>query len=126
MKKIIHTPDAPPAIGPSSPAPLVNGTLYISGPIPVDPENGKQVENIQKETHQVMKNLKAILKAADMDFSNAVKASIFLINMDDFAEVNEIYASYFENEIYPARETVQVSCLPKNVDVEISMIAFKD
>ena len=126
MKKIIHTPEAPAAIGPYSQATLVNGTLYISGQIPVDPENGKLVEGIQKETHQVMKNLKAILAAADMDFSNAVKASIFLKNMDDFAEVNEIYASYFENEIYPARETVQVSCLPKNVDVEISMIAFKD
>lgn len=126
MKKIIHTSEAPAAIGPYSQATLVNGTLYISGQIPVDPQNGKLIEGIQKETHQVMKNLKAILKAADMDFSNAVKASIFLKNMDDFAEVNEIYASYFENEIYPARETVQVSCLPKNVDVEISMIAFKD
>ncbi|WP_379968774.1 RidA family protein [Epilithonimonas sp. UC225_85] len=126
MKKIIHTSEAPAAIGPYSQACLVNGTLYISGQIPVDPENGKLVEGIQKETHQVMKNLKAILNAADMDFSNAVKASIFLKNMDDFAVVNEIYASYFENEIYPARETVQVSCLPKNVDVEISMIAFKD
>lgn len=126
MKKIIHTSEAPAAIGPYSQATLVNGTLYISGQIPVDPETGKLVEGIQKETHQVMKNLKAILTAADMDFSNAVKASIFLKNMDDFAEVNDIYASYFENEIYPARETVQVSCLPKNVDVEISMIAFKD
>jgi len=126
MKKIIHTSEAPAAIGPYSQATLVNGTLYISGQIPVDPENGKLVEGIDKETHQVMKNLKAILKAADMDFSNAVKASIFLKSMDDFAEVNDIYASYFENEIYPARETVQVSCLPKNVDVEISMIAFKD
>lgn len=126
MKKIIHTSEAPAAIGPYSQATLVNGTLYISGQIPVDPENGKLVEGIDKETHQVMKNLKAILKAADMDFSNAVKASIFLKSMDDFAEVNEIYASYFENEIYPARETVQVSCLPKNVDVEISVIAFKD
>ncbi|MNK53100.1 Enamine/imine deaminase [compost metagenome] len=126
MKKIIHTSEAPAAIGPYSQATLVNGTLYISGQIPVDAETGKLVEGIQKETHQVMKNLKAILTAADMDFSNAVKASIFLKNMDDFAEVNDIYASYFENEIYPARETVQVSCLPKNVDVEISMIAFKD
>ncbi|KFC19750.1 RidA family protein [Chryseobacterium sp. FH1] len=126
MKKIIHTSEAPAAIGPYSQATLVNGTLYISGQIPVDPETGKLVEGIQKETHQVMKNLKAILTATDMDFSNAVKASIFLKNMDDFAEVNDIYASYFENEIYPARETVQVSCLPKNVDVEISMIAFKD
>ncbi|MPT32737.1 MAG: RidA family protein [Chryseobacterium sp.] len=126
MKKIIHTSEAPAAIGPYSQATLVNGTLYISGQIPVDPESGKLVEGIEKETHQVMKNLKAILKAADMDFDNALKASIFLKNMDDFAIVNEVYASYFNNDQYPARETVQVSCLPKNVDVEISMIAFKD
>ncbi|WP_027384755.1 RidA family protein [Epilithonimonas caeni] len=126
MKKIIHTSEAPAAIGPYSQATLVNGTLYISGQIPVDPETGKLVEGIEKETHQVMKNLKAILKAADMDFDNALKASIFLKNMDDFVVVNEVYASYFNNDQYPARETVQVSCLPKNVDVEISMIAFKD
>ncbi|MFC4162057.1 RidA family protein [Epilithonimonas zeae] len=126
MKTIIHTSDAPAAIGPYSQATLVNGTLYISGQIPVDPETGKLVEGIDKETHQVMKNLKAILTAADMNFDNAVKASIFLKNMDDFAVVNEIYASYFNNDQFPARETVQVSCLPKNVDVEISMIAYKD
>ncbi|WP_333853394.1 RidA family protein [Epilithonimonas sp.] len=126
MKTIIHTSDAPAAIGPYSQATLVNGTLYISGQIPVDPETGKLVEGIDKETHQVMKNLKAILTATDMNFDNAVKASIFLKNMDDFAVVNEIYASYFDNDQFPARETVQVSCLPKNVDVEISMIAYKD
>jgi len=124
MKKIIHTSNAPAAIGPYSQACLVNGTLYISGQIPVDPETGKLVEGIEKETHQVMKNLEAILRKAGMDFSNAVKTTIFLKNMDDFAVVNEIYASYFDNGQYPARETVQVSCLPKNVDVEISMIAF--
>ncbi|MDN5627423.1 MAG: RidA family protein, partial [Weeksellaceae bacterium] len=112
------------AIGPYSQACLVNGTLYISGQIPVDPATGKLVEGIDKETHQVMKNLEAILRKAGMDFSNAVKTTIFLKNMDDFAVVNEIYASYFDNGQYPARETVQVSCLPKNVDVEISMIAF--
>lgn len=126
MKKIIHTSEAPAAIGPYSQATLVNGTLYISGQIPVDPETGKLVEGIDKETHQVMKNLKAILTEAGMSFDNAVKASIFLKNMDDFAVVNEIYASYFNNDQFPARETVQVSCLPKNVDVEISMIAYKD
>lgn len=126
MKTIIHTSEAPAAIGPYSQATLANGTLYISGQIPVDPETGKLVEGIDKETHQVMKNLKAILIAADMNFDNAVKASIFLKNMDDFAVVNEIYASYFNNDQFPARETVQVSCLPKNVDVEISMIAFKN
>ena len=125
MKKIIHTSEAPAAIGPYSQATLVNGTLYISGQIPVDPETGKLVEGIDKETHQVMKNLKAILTEAGMTFDNAVKVSIFLKSMDDFAVVNEIYASYFSNDQFPARETVQVSCLPKNVDVEISMIAFK-
>ncbi|HBR10888.1 2-iminobutanoate/2-iminopropanoate deaminase [Epilithonimonas bovis DSM 19482] len=124
MKNIIHTEEAPAAIGPYSQACLVNGTLYISGQIPVDPATGKLVEGIDKETHQVMKNLEAILRKAGMDFSNAVKTTIFLKNMDDFAVVNEIYASYFDNGQYPARETVQVSCLPKNVDVEISMIAF--
>jgi len=126
MKTIIHTSEAPAAIGPYSQATLANGTLYISGQIPVDPETGKLVEGIDKETHQVMKNLKAILTAADMNFENVMKASIFLKNMDDFAVVNEIYASYFNNDQFPARETVQVSCLPKNVDVEISMIAHKD
>ena len=124
MKNIIHTEEAPAAIGPYSQACLVNGTLYISGQIPVDPATGKLVEGIDKETNQVMKNLEAILRKAGMDFSNAVKTTIFLKNMDDFAVVNEIYASYFDNGQYPARETVQVSCLPKNVDVEISMIAF--
>lgn len=126
MKKIIHTSEAPAAIGPYSQAVLAGGTLYISGQIPVDPQTGKLLEGIDKETHQVMKNLKAILNAAEMNFDNVVKTSIFLKNMDDFAVVNEIYASYFENENFPARETVQVSCLPKNVDVEISMIAFKN
>lgn len=126
MKNIIHTEEAPAAIGPYSQACLVNGTLYISGQIPVDPATGNLVEGIDQETHQVMKNLAAILRKAEMGFSNAVKTTIFLKNMDDFSVVNEIYASYFDDGQYPARETVQVSCLPKNVDVEISMIAFKD
>ena len=125
MKKIISTTNAPATIGPYSQANFANGILYISGQIPVNPENGKLVEGIEKETHQVMKNLKAILTEAGMTFDNAVKVSIFLKSMDDFAVVNEIYASYFSNDQFPARETVQVSCLPKNVDVEISMIAFK-
>lgn len=126
MKNIIHTEEAPAAIGPYSQACLVNETLYISGQIPVDPATGNLVEGIDQETHQVMKNLAAILRKAEMGFSNAVKTTIFLKNMDDFSVVNEIYASYFDDDQYPARETVQVSCLPKNVDVEISMIAFKD
>lgn len=123
MKKIISTPKAPSAIGPYSQANLANGILYISGQIPVDPKTGKLVEGIEKETHQVMQNLKAILNEAGMDFKNVVKATIFLKNMDDFSAMNDIYASYLDADSYPARETVQVSCLPKNVDIEISMIA---
>ena len=125
MKKIISTTKAPAAIGPYSQANLVNGVLYISGQIPVNSETGKVEEGIEKATHQVMKNLQAILEEADMTFSNVAKASIFLKNMDDFAVMNEIYASYLNPESFPARETVQVSCLPKNVDIEISMIAHQ-
>lgn len=125
-KKIISTPSAPSAIGPYSQANFANGILYISGQIPVDPTSGKLVEGIAKETHQVMKNLRAVLEEAGMSFRNVVKATIFLKNMDDFAEMNEIYASYLDADSYPARETVQVSCLPKNVDIEISMIAHQN
>lgn len=126
MKKIISTANAPAAIGQYSQANLANGILYISGQIPVDPATGKLVEGIEKETHQVMKNLQAILQEAGMGFKNVVKATIFLKSMDDFAVMNDIYASYLEEGSYPARETVQVSCLPKNVDIEISMIAHQD
>ena len=125
MKKIISTANAPAAIGPYSQANFANGILYISGQIPVNPENGKLVEGIEKETHQVMKNLEAILTEAGMTFKNVVKATIFLKNIDDFAVMNDIYASYLDADSYPARETVQVSCLPKNVDIEISMIAHQ-
>ena len=124
-KKVISTSKAPAAIGPYSQANLVNGVLYISGQIPIDPETGNLVDGIEKETHQVMMNLKAILEEAGMSFSNVVKATIFLKSMDDFAAMNEIYASYLDANNYPARETVQVSCLPKNVSVEISMIAHQ-
>lgn len=126
MKKIINTVNAPAAIGPYSQANMANGILYISGQIPVDSATGKLVEGIEKETHQVMKNLEAILTEAGMTFKNVVKATIFLKSMDDFAVMNDIYASYLDADSYPARETVQVSCLPKNVDIEISMIAHQD
>jgi 2-iminobutanoate/2-iminopropanoate deaminase len=126
MKKIINTPNAPAAIGPCSQAILNNGILYISGQIPVDPAKNLLAEGIADSTHQVMKNLKAILTEAGFTFSNVVKSTIFLKNMDDFTVMNDIYASYFEGGVFPARETVQVSCLPKNVDVEISMIAHLD
>ena len=124
-KEVISTSKAPAAIGPYSQANFINGVLYISGQIPIDPESGNLVDGIEKETHQVMKNLKAILEEAGMSFSNVVKATIFLKSMDDFAAMNEIYASYLDANNYPARETVQVSCLPKNVSVEISMIAHQ-
>ena len=104
MKKIISTANAPAAIGPYSQANFANGILYISGQIPVNPENGKLVEGIEKETHQVMKNLEAILTEAGMTFKNVVKATIFLKNMDDFAVMNDIYASYLDAESYPADE----------------------
>ena len=124
-KKIISTTNAPAAIGPYSQANFINGVLYISGQIPINPATGELEDGIEKETHQVMKNLKAILEEAGMSFSNVVKATIFLKSMDDFAAMNEIYASYLDANSYPARETIQVACLPKNVSVEISMIAHQ-
>lgn len=126
MKKTISTPNAPAAIGPYSQAVWVNGTLYISGQIPDHPQTGELATGIEAETHQVMENLRAILTAAEMDFSNVVKTSIFLTDIENhFGIVNEIYASYFSGH-YPARETIEVAKLPKNVSIEISMIAHKD
>ena len=126
MKKIIYTDKAPAPIGPYSQAVLVGNTLYTSGQIALDPASMELVmETIEIETTQVMNNMKAVLEAADMDFSNVVKSTIFISDMNDFTRINSIYASYFEEESAPARETVQVAKLPKNVNVEISMIAIK-
>ncbi|WP_339654809.1 RidA family protein [uncultured Maribacter sp.] len=126
MKKIINTSNAPAPIGPYNQAILSNGTLYISGQIPLNPKNGELVSgDIKKETKQCMENLKAILTEAEMTFENVVKSSIFLSDMKQFTEVNEVYASYFNAETAPARETVEVANLPKFVNVEISMIAIK-
>jgi 2-iminobutanoate/2-iminopropanoate deaminase len=126
MKKIIYTDKAPAPIGPYSQAVLVGNTLYTSGQIALDPISMELVmETIEIETTQVMNNMKAVLEAAEMDFSNVVKSTIFISDMNDFARINSIYASYFEDEFAPARETVQVAKLPKNVNVEISMIAIK-
>lgn len=126
MKKIIFTDKAPAPIGPYSQAVLVGNTLYTSGQIALDPASMELVmETIEVETTQVMNNMKAVLEAADMDFSNVVKSTIFISDMNDFTRINSIYASYFEEESAPARETVQVAKLPKNVNVEISMIAIK-
>jgi 2-iminobutanoate/2-iminopropanoate deaminase len=124
-KQIIQTPHAPAPIGPYSQAVFVGDMLFVSGQIAIDPKTEKLItEDIISETHQVMQNIKAILNAAGLDFSCIVKTSIFLSNMDFFAQVNEIYGSYFSTD-YPARETVQVSKLPKGVNVEISVIASK-
>jgi 2-iminobutanoate/2-iminopropanoate deaminase len=124
MKQIIFTANAPAPIGPYNQAVLSGNTLYISGQIPLNPATGALVtENITAETTQVMQNLKAILETAGMTFENAVKTTIFIMNMDDFGAINTIYGSYFDEKTAPARETVQVAGLPKNVNVEISMIA---
>jgi len=125
-KKIIQTPNAPAPIGPYNQAVLVGNTLYISGQIPMDPGSGKLVEgDIKKETRQSMENLKAILTEAGMDFSDVVKTSIFVKDMHQFAQINEVYGAYFDSATAPARETVEVANLPKFVNVEISMIAIK-
>ena len=126
MKKIITTNNAPAPIGPYNQGILVNDTLYLSGQIGLDPRLMKMVEgDIKKETEQVMENLKNVLEAAEMTFNHVIKSSIFLSDMEDFGQVNEVYGSYFLNDTAPARETVAVNTLPKNVRVEISMIAIK-
>ncbi|MFD1551086.1 RidA family protein [Putridiphycobacter roseus] len=123
-KEIIQTADAPAAIGPYSQAIKVNGVLYSSGQIAINPNSGLlEIDDIDLETKRVMLNLKAVLKAAGLEFSDVVKVSIFLKNMDDFDRVNQVYATFF-TENYPARETVQVAKLPRDVNVEISIVAF--
>jgi 2-iminobutanoate/2-iminopropanoate deaminase len=124
MKKIITTKNAPAPIGPYNQAVLSGNTLYISGQIPINPANGELVSgDIAKETKQSMENLKAILTEAGMTFENVVKTSIFIADMNKFTEINAVYATYFNAETAPARETVEVANLPKFVNVEISMIA---
>ena len=126
MKKIIYTDKAPAPIGPYSQAVLVGNTLYTSGQIALDPASMELVlDDIETETKQVMENMKAVLAAADMTFENVIKTTIFIMNMGDFARINTVYGSYFDEATAPARETVQVACLPKNVNIEISMIAVK-
>lgn len=124
MKKIIFTENAPAPIGPYNQAILKGNTLYTSGQIAINPKTGELVtEDIKSETEQVMQNVKAVLEAAGMTFENVVKTTIFIMNMNDFAAINSVYGSYFNEKTAPARETVQVSFLPKNVNIEISMIA---
>lgn len=125
MKKIIFTPDAPSPIGPYSQAVLAGDTLYISGQIALDLSTKNMVkENIKNETKMVMDYLGAILKAADMTFDNVVKSSIFLSDMNNFVQVNEVYSSYFTKD-FPARATIEARRLPKDANVEISLEAVK-
>ncbi|SDH82572.1 2-iminobutanoate/2-iminopropanoate deaminase [Flavobacterium omnivorum] len=125
MKKIIFTEKAPAPIGPYNQAVLKGDTLYTSGQIAINPTTGELVTTtIEIETEQVMQNMKAVLEAAAMTFENVVKTTIFIMDMNDFVKINTVYGSYFDEKTAPARETVQVACLPKNVNVEISMIAI--
>ncbi|HEY2722967.1 MAG TPA: RidA family protein [Chitinophagaceae bacterium] len=124
-KMIITTKEAPAPIGPYNQAIRVGNMLFISGQVCIDPATGElKNKNLQEETDQVMHNLKAILQEAGMDFENVVKTTIFITDMNRFSELNEVYGKYFTDK-FPARETVQVSALPKFVNVEISMIAVK-
>lgn len=127
MKKIITTDKAPAPIGPYNQAVLSGNTLYTSGQIAINPNSGELVlDSIEAETKQVMENVKAVLDAAEMTFEHVVKTSIFISDMNNFTEINKVYASYFnDNTAAPARETVEVANLPKFVNVEISMIAIK-
>ncbi|MCF6402080.1 RidA family protein [Chitinophaga filiformis] len=124
-KQIVNTKNAPAPIGPYNQAIRSGNLLFVSGQIALSPDTNQLVlDDIKTETHQVMKNLKGILSEAGMDFDNVLKTTIFIMNMNDFAQINEVYGSYFTGD-YPARETVQVAALPKGVNVEISVIASK-
>ncbi|WP_034040815.1 RidA family protein [Wocania ichthyoenteri] len=126
MKKIINTTNAPAPIGPYNQAMLVNNILYISGQLPIDSQTGEVVDKtIKHETEKCMENLQAILSEAGMSFEDVIKTSIFIKDMKQFSDINEVYGSYFNSETAPARETIEVSNLPKYVNVEISMIAIK-
>ena len=125
MKTVINTKSAPAPIGPYNQAIVAGDFIFVSGQIPVDPATGEIITtDIKAETKQVMENIGAILLGAGIDFNNIVKTSIFLTDMQSFAQVNEVYGMYFTDE-FPARETIQVAALPKNVNVEISVIALK-
>jgi len=126
MKKVINSKNAPEPVGPYNQAILIDGTLYLSGQIALDPKSMKMDNSsIESETIRVLNNIEAVLKEASYDFSDIIKTTIFLTNMEDFNVVNEIYGKRFEKEFAPARETVEVSGLPKNAKIEISIIAKK-
>lgn len=125
MKKIIQTPHAPSPVGPYNQAIVANGMLYASGQIAIDPKTNTLIEgDVTAETQQVMKNLKAVLAAANSSFEQVVKCSIFMKSMEDYAAINAVYAQYFDEATAPAREAVEVANLPKYVKVEISLIAL--
>jgi len=124
MKKILNTTKAPSPVGPYNQSVLAGGTLYVSGQIALDPSTGTLVnDSIEEETHQVMKNLQAILENAGLTFDDVVKCSVFVKNMQHYARINAVYASYFDEATAPVRALVEVSALPKYVNVEISAIA---
>ena len=126
MKTIIETKNSPAPIGPYNQAVLANGTLYMSGQIAMHPESGELImDSIESETEQVMKNMEGVLLKAGMTLDDVVKCSIFITDMDNFARVNEVYGKFFTSD-FPARETVEVSRLPKDVNVEISATAVKN
>ncbi|AEA44634.1 Rid family detoxifying hydrolase [Fluviicola taffensis] len=125
MKKAIQIPGAPAPIGPYSQAIVSGNTVYVSGQIPLNPFTGElEVASIEDATHQILKNIEALLKEADMNLNHIVKCSIFMTDLGQFSEMNAVYGSYFQ-DVPPARETVQVSKLPMNVPIEISCIAIK-
>ena len=127
MKKIINTTNAPAPVGPYNQAILIDDTLYISGQIALDPVSMKMIEgSIEEEAKKVMQNIKAILQEVDFSFENIIKTTIFITDMNNFSRVNTIYGEYFDNKTAPARETVEVSALPKNAKIEISVIAKKN
>jgi len=126
MKQIINSKNAPAPVGPYNHSVLFNGTLFCSGQIAIVPETGElEISNIEAETHQVMKNISAILESAGMTFENILKCSVFVSDMNLYARINAVYAQYFNEETAPARELVEVANLPKFVNIEISVIAGK-
>ena len=126
MNTPINTDNAPAPLGPYNQAILAGNTLYISGQIAIDPKSNQMVtQDIKTETTQVLDNLSAIIKEANYSLTDVVKVSIFIANMDDFAQINEVYATYFNGAAAPARECVAVKTLPKNVNIEISAIAHR-
>ena len=126
MKKIINTTNAPVPVGPYNQAILIDDTLYVSGQIALDPVSMIMIEgSIEEEAKKVMQNIKAILQEVDFSFENIIKTTIFITDMNNFSRVNTIYGGYFDNKTAPARETVEVSALPKNAKIEISVIAKK-